>query len=119
MRLNDCLVSKEFADAMKSDNSTLFVKVLRERIFEELKLTEESNAVEELDWTKSVDFFNAQGGAEVEYRKEYANNLAHIDGVGLNNLIGRANGESAHENAFDQLLADYFMQSRKQHKKGN
>lgn len=68
MRLNDCLLSNEFAHAMKTDNANLFVKVLRERIFEELKLTEEAQVNEELDWTKSVDFFNANGAAEVEYR---------------------------------------------------
>ena len=43
----------------------------------------------------------------------------HVDGVGLANITSRAAGQEAHEDTFDKLLADYFMQSRKQHKKGN
>ena len=45
MRLNDCLLKKDFAKAVKTGNSHIYLKVLRERVFEELKLTEDSNAV--------------------------------------------------------------------------
>ncbi len=39
-RYNDCMLKKEFSEAMKTDNKHIYLKVLRQRVFEEMKLSE-------------------------------------------------------------------------------
>ena len=72
LRLNDCLIKKDFASAMNTDNKHVYMKVLRERIFEELKLTEEANAGEELDWMQQPYFVNKVGRLDLHYKPEHA-----------------------------------------------
>ena len=50
-RLKDCLLKVDFAQAMRSPNGHIYLKVLRENILDELKLAE-SATVDEFVWTK-------------------------------------------------------------------
>ena len=52
------------------------------------------------------------------------NKLNNEDAIGYNNLEERAadienNRDIAHDNAFDKLLAEHFLHSRQDIKKGN
>ncbi len=53
-RYNDCMVKKEFSEAMKTENKHIYLKVLRQRVFEEMKLTE-SMDINELSWVYSEE----------------------------------------------------------------
>lgn len=41
MRINDCLLTPGFRDKLNSDNGHIYIKVLKEQIVDELKLTSE------------------------------------------------------------------------------
>lgn len=41
MRINDCLLTPGFRDRLNSDNGHIYIKVLKEQIVDELKLTSE------------------------------------------------------------------------------
>ena len=47
IRLNDCMLTKDFAKAAKSNDSELYLKVLRERVVEELGLTKDAQATKD------------------------------------------------------------------------
>ena len=51
-RFNDCMLKSEFADAMKTVNKHIYLKVLRQRVIEEMKLSETMD-IEEMNWANS------------------------------------------------------------------
>lgn len=51
-RFNDCMLKREFSEAMKTENKHIYLKVLRQRVFEEMKLTE-SMDIQEMNWVNS------------------------------------------------------------------
>ena len=121
-RLKDCLLNVDFAKAMRSPNGHIYLKVLRENILDELKLTE-SATVDEFDWMKQREYLgkSRQHDAESKYNLNHLNNE---DAIGYRNLEERAadhdnNWNIAHETVFDKMLADYFLQKRGDYKKGN
>lgn len=89
------------------------MKVLRENIIDELKLTE-SATVEEFEWKKTPDC-DWEGEIKIDVESKY--NLHHLnneDAIGYRNLEDRAadienNGNIAHDTVFDKMLADYFL----------
>ena len=89
------------------------MKVLRECITNELKLTE-STTDDEFSWTKTADANNKN---LLTYDTEWKYSLNHLnneEAIGYRNLEARAsdignNKDIAHETVFDKMLADYFL----------
>lgn len=115
IRLNDCMLAKDFASAAKSADSELYLKVLRERVVDELGLTKDAQAAKDLDWTNVGD---GKRLLKTAIEESSLNNLDHLDGVGVHNLVARAAGEDT-ATPFDSLLEEYFTESRREHKKAN
>jgi hypothetical protein len=49
-------------------------------------------------------------------------NLDHLNnenGIGYNNLEGRADGDPAHDSPFDKMMAEYFLEKRTEYKDSN
>jgi len=86
------------------------LKVLRENIFDELKLVE-SAKVEEFDWHRNM----AEPARLVDAESKYnLNHLNNEEAIGYRNLEERAanledNKNIAHDTVFDKMLADYFL----------
>jgi len=122
-RLKDCLLKTDFAKVMRSPNAHIYLKILRENIMDELKLTQ-SATTGEFDWHKTPESrvaFNMVHHPESKYNLHHLNNE---DAIGYRNLEERAadianNKNLAHETVFDKMLADYFLQKRGDYKKGN
>lgn len=53
-RFNDCMLKKEFSEAMKTDNKHIYLKVLRQRVIEEMKLSE-TMEINEMGWANSEE----------------------------------------------------------------
>ena len=60
--------------------------------------------------------------SELKLDPEARYNLDHVNndtGIGFNNLEGRVRGEEAHESVFDQMMAQYFLDKRREYKDSN
>ena len=112
-RMKDCQLSPDFAQGLQSPNGSIYLKVLRECITNELKLAE-STTGDEFSWTKTADAGNRN---LLQYDTEWKYSLNHLnneDAIGYRNLEARAsdvanNKDIAHETVFDKMLADYFL----------
>ena len=106
---------------MNSKHSHIYMKTLRERIMDELKLDEGTN-VDEFDYLSLYEDPNIKS-----YDPASKYNLGHLNNdqaIGYRNLEERAKNQNentniAHESVFDEMLADYFLQKRGEYKKGN
>ena len=120
-RIKDCSIKLDFSEALSSDHAHIYMKTLRERIMDELKL-DEGTSIEEFDYMCLYDSVPAKS-----HDPESKYNLGHLNNdqaIGYRNLEERAkdvskNAELAHESVFDEMLADYFLQKRGDFKKGN
>lgn len=112
-RMKDCQLNPDFAKGLQSPNGQIYLKVLRECITNELKLTEATTA-DEFSWTTTTD---AENPNFLRYDTEWKYSLNHLnneDAIGYRNLEERAadianNRNIAHDTVFDKMLADYFL----------
>jgi len=122
-RMKECQLNPDFAQGLQSPNGTIYLKVLRESIANELKLAE-STTLDEFSWTRTAD---APDSSLLQYDTEWKYSLNHLnneEAIGYRNLEARAsdignNRDIAHETVFDKMLADYFLQKRGDTKNSN
>lgn len=125
MRLKTCMLNADFAAQVRnSDNGHLFLKVLRERVLDELKMTGEVELKDLLFETMA-----SKSGNRTRYDLDSAYNMHAVNNtqaVGYDNLDRRSGGsddkrayETAHENVFDKLLADYYLSQRGEYAAAN
>lgn len=125
-RVKALMLKPKFAKALKSANGHIYMKVLRERVLEELNFTEGVQA-EEFEWSKTEDarLGDCSDGKDYDIASLYnLNDLINEDAIGFNKLEARAaniekNNEVAHESVFDKMLAEFFLHKRGDIKKGN
>lgn len=125
-RIKDLMVKPAFAKALKTPNGHIYLKVLRERVLSELNFTDGVNP-DEFDYSKTEEgnMMDHSDGKLYHIQSLYnLNDLSNEKAIGFNSLEERAaniskNGDIAHENVFDKLLADFFLQKRSDIKKGN
>lgn len=116
LRLRDSLLSDSFSSRIRSNNGHIYLKMLRENIAEELKLTEGSQ-VSDLAFDKIKLDENLRIDANGKYSLQHLNNT---EAMGYDNLEQRAaqpelNRDLAHPTVFDKMIADYFLQKRGQY----
>lgn len=114
MRLKHCMLQPDFQAKMHSKYGFLYMKMLRERVIDELKLTKDADILD-LSHTHLKDF----GNDRLKYDVEAMYNLSHLNSthaLGYDRLLERANATSKREQAeiaqptvADKLLADYFL----------
>lgn len=121
--MKECQLNPEFAQGLQSANGTIYLKVLRECIADELRLAE-STTLDEFSWARTAD---AENPNLLNYDTEWKYSLGHLNNeqaIGYRNLEARAadignNKDIAHETVFDKMLADYFLQKRTDTKNSN
>lgn len=99
---------------MHSKYGFLYMKMLRERVIDELKITKDAEILE-----LSHMEFKELGNDRLKYNVEAMYNLSHLNSthaMGYDRLLERANAPSKREEAeiaqptvADKLLADYFL----------
>lgn len=86
MRINDCMLRAGFREKVNSDNGHIYVKVLKEQIVDELKLTSEPK-IQELRYQNLMDLPDIDKIAvEGKYNMVDVNNT---EAIGYNNLEER------------------------------
>lgn len=118
VRTKECMVNPEFAAGIQSANGHIYEMALREKVMDELKLTEDIK-LEEIDW-KNVPMTEKEIRA-LKFDETFSpiekyslNRLNNEEAIGFNNLEERAanvenNRDIAHSSPLDKLLADYFL----------
>ena len=120
------MLNADFAEKVRdSDNGHLYLKILKERVVDELGLTEETN-VEKLMSKAVVESGKHYIRSDLDsmYNMQEVNNL---HAIGYDNLDKRSGGaaenvqtyENSHESVFDKLLADYYLSSRADYAESN
>ena len=122
-RMKECTLKEDFAKVLKTQNGHVYIKVLRERILEELKLTE-ITTIDEFEWFKMPESGQDKILPYDVESKHNLNNLNNETAIGYNNLEERAanierNNDIAHQSVFDKMLADYFLTKRSDYKQSN
>jgi hypothetical protein len=116
------MTKPSFSKGVNGPNGDIYMRLLRESIIDELKLTD---STKESDLEINNHFITQN--LEAKITKENFYNLNHLnneEAIGYNNLKERAqnpddNWNIAHDNVFDQMLAEYFLEKRGNVKKGN
>jgi hypothetical protein len=119
IRMKECLLNPHFAQGIRSVNGHIYQKALRERVLDELKLSEYIN-IEDINWQGiPKDEKDDLQIMRVYFpdQKYSLNSLNNLDAIGYNHLEERAadianNRDIAHDSAFDKLLADFFLYQR-------
>lgn len=125
MRFKTCMLNSQFAEKVRdSDNGHLYLKILKERVVDELGLTEEADVEKMLfkpQFESGKDFIKYD--LDSMYNLQDVNNL---HGLGYDNLDKRSGAkenvetyDNSHENVFDKLLADYYLSSRSDYTESN
>lgn len=112
------------AKVRDSENGHLYLKVLRERVLDELKLTQEPELEDftfKAMYEKSKDMI--QYDVEAAYNMQ---DVSNTQAIGFDNLAKKAGAtddsrsfESAHESVFDKMLADYYLSQRGEYAEAN
>ena len=119
------MLNSDFAKKVRdSDNGHLYLKILKERVVDELGLTEEPD-VEKMMSKTVIESGKKYIRYDLDsmYNMQDVNNLHAIGYDNLNERSGTANNvktyENSHENVFDKLLADYYLSSRADYAESN
>lgn len=123
IRLKECMVRPAFARGLKSAHANVYMRILRENIIDELKLTDSAKK-DDFVYEKSLYSImqeNMNYNLESQYNLDDLNNE---QAIGYQNLEARAadtanNQSLAHESTFDKMMAEYFLDKRGEYKKGN
>lgn len=92
IRMQHCMLQPGFQRRVNSKYGFLYVKMLRERVMDELKITQES-AIDDLQFDSMM---NKQAKI-LKFDLEAKYNLNHVKGFGFDNLVERAAKTSAKE----------------------
>ncbi len=112
------MLNAEFATSVRnSDNGHVFMKVLQERVADELGLTTET---EEQDLYFKEIYDRRQDALKFDLEASYnMQDINNTEAMGYDNLGKRSGGtsdsrtfESSHESVFDKMLADYYLSQR-------
>ena len=125
MRFKTCMLNADFAKKVRSsDNGHLYLKMLRERVVDELGLTEEPD-LEKMQSKAAIE----SGKDHIRYDLDSMYNMqdvSNLHAVGYDNLDKRSGAtknvdtyENSHSNVFDKLLADYYLGSRADYAESN
>ena len=124
-RLKQCMVNKSFANKVsQSQNGHYYMKVLRERVLEELKLTKRAN-FGDLSFKTQWDLLprNYLHDLEAAYNMDQ---ITGTQSMGYDNISKTGAAETASEKfaasqqtVFDKLLADYFLGRRGEYAESN
>lgn len=120
LRLKECMLKQGFQQKIKGQNGHIYLKALREKVLEELKLDKEAH-IHDL----SLINHDENWKFDVESPQNLLN-LNNTDAIGYENLLKRAEGtdaqsnrDAAHETIFDKMQAEYFLNKRGEFKKSN
>lgn len=115
MRLKHCMLQPDFQAKMHSKYGFLYMKMLRERVIDELKITKDAEILD----LSHEHFKGVAADNKLKYNVEAMYNLSHLNSthaMGYDRLLERANAPSKREQAelaqptvADKLLADYFL----------
>ena len=123
-RLRNCMLNPEFASKVKdSANGQYYMKLLRERVLEELSLENEPQFTDLLYHSK----FNQQNYVYDTENQYNMRNIINTNAIGYDNLSERANYtisanksyEGAHPHIMDKLLAEYHLKTRNEFVEAN
>ena len=119
LRINECLLVPGFNDKLRSNNGHLYMKLLKESILNELNL-DTPPALSDFKFAKKIERqkIDQEPRISVEGRYNFAD-LNNLNAIGYNNLEERAkdpsnNRDLAHDNIYDKLLAEFFLNKRGQ-----
>jgi hypothetical protein len=118
------MIKPEFQKGLATPNASIYMRLLRESIIDELKLVD-STPLDDLSFINHPH--SGDLGSQLHLDPEAKYNLDHLNNenaIGYNKLAERAanldqNRDIAHENVFDQMMADYFLHKRGEVKQGN
>lgn len=113
------MLNKEFANQVhSSDNGHIYLKVLRERVVDELGLTIEPK-IEDM-------FFKNMTEKSKNYLKYDIDSMYNMQDVNNTQSIGYDNMDkndgtfkNSHSDVFDKLLADYYLSLRGEYAEAN
>ena len=89
MRLKHCMLQPDFQAKMHSKYGFLYMKMLRERVLDELKITKDAEILD-----LSHQFYKGFGAHQMKYDVEAMYNLSHLNSthaMGYDRLLERAN----------------------------
>lgn len=89
LRLKECMLKQGFQEKIKGKHGHIYLKALREKVMEELKLDQSAN-LHELSMIEHEE----QWKFDVESPQNLLN-LNNTDAIGYENLLERANGKTA------------------------
>jgi hypothetical protein len=93
---------------MKSPHAHIYLKTLRQRVLEELRM-DDNTELGEFKWTSLPDVEDNTQNFDIEARYNTAH-LSNENRIGYNNLEELATDDKiAHENVFDKMLAQFFL----------
>lgn len=87
VRVNGLMVKPKFARALKSPNGHIYMKVLRERVLEELNLSNSVQPEEQLQWdgTRKAQEGDASDGKYYDIASLYnLNEVTNENAIGFN-----------------------------------
>lgn len=119
LRYKTCMLNGDFARQIStSDNGHLFMKVLRERIVDELGLTSEAKVEDMMFETMTMKSANY-----IKYDIDAAYNMQEVNNtkaMGYDNLDKRdGTFANSHTQVFDKLLSDYYLSQRGDYAEAN
>lgn len=118
------MLQPDFQAKIKSKYGFIYMKMLRERVSDELKLTQNADpsdlSYENLNWEKNERLWL---DVESKYNLRHLNNT---NALGFDNLLERAAAQTETENAniaqpsvLDKLMADYFLTKKNEYQQAN
>ena len=125
MRFKTCMLNAEFAEQVHgSQNGHLFLKMLRERVVDELGLTAEAQQ-EDMMYKKMYE--NQADKIKYDMDSMYSmQDVNNTQAMGYDNLDKRSGSkdsgstyQNSHEDVFDKLLADYYLSQRGEYAESN
>ena len=119
LRYKTCMLNGDFVEQVKtSDNGHLFMKVLRERIVDELGLTSEPKVEDML-----FNTMHEKSAEQIKYDMDSAYNMQGVnntEAMGYDNLDKRdGTFNNSHTQVFDKLLSDYYLSQRGDYAESN
>ena len=110
LRIRDCLLNEEFKQRIQvGNNGHLYLKMLKEQIADELKISTEAK-VSDFAFMKIFQDPNGIPPTDVEGRYNTLD-VSNLESVGLDKLINSQSETST----LDRLLGEYFLNKRGQY----
>ena len=112
LRFKTCMMNGDFSEQVRSsDNGHLFLKVLRERVVDELGLTSEPKLQDMM-----LETMTGKSAEHIKYdidSRYSTQDFNNTEAIGYDNLMRKDGSfDNSHADVLDKLLSDYYLSQR-------